>query len=715
MFQISGMHCQGCATRLEKLLKHTQGVLEVSVNFAAETCRVVYDPQQVSTEKLTELIQQGGFLVEVKENLLAKPPNASEVRVPVRLYLSWLCALPFFIHMLGMSLSIPELLLPYKVQFILSSFAQLYLAAPLYKGMFVSLRGGMANMDALVALGTSISWIFSVLVFLFNPHDTVHIYFETNVMLIAFIGLGRYIETRTKHRSLNQLNNLLALFPTKARVYRDNTWQLIERNQLKIGDLVRVNIGEKLISDGEIISGDVVLNESHLTGESLPVEKKVGDKVLAGSIVLEGSCTYKTSALNEKTHLGDMIKALSEAQSTKAPIARIADQVAAIFVPLIVVVALLTFLGNIWLGVDWIQGLIRAVSVLVIACPCALGLATPAAIMVGMGLGSKHGIWFKNAEILEAAAGIDTIVFDKTGTFTEGTLTPMETWVAPGIDLKNSQLLELAASIEQYGNHPLAKGLVEEVKRQQLTLRQATSIKNVLGLGIEGEIEGVGQLKVGQPDYTGVELPESLSSSWNIFSVVTVAANRQPLGAIALADPLKEGSERAVEWLDAHGIETYIMSGDKQAVADYIAAKVNIPKTRTMGQMQPRDKATAIENLLQQERKVAMVGDGVNDAPALAKATVSMSMGNGSDIANQTASIVLLQHSILGVTRALQIAQSTVRNIRQNLFFAFLYNAVGVPIAAFGLLTPTLAGLAMSLSSISVLVNALRLKAKKFS
>ena len=558
-------------------------------------------------------------------------------------------------------------------------------------------------------------YLYSVYMLFFSPHAAhgmAHVYFEAGVMVIGFVSLGKFLEHRTKKSSLNSLGLLLKLTPTQVNVQRDGEWKQLPIDQVQIGDLIRANHGERIAADGIIESGSGWADESHLTGESNPEEKKAGGKVLAGALMTEGSVVYRATQLGSQTLLGDMMNALSEAQGSKAPIARVADKAAAVFVPAVVGIALLTFIAT-WLGKgDWTVALMHAVAVLVIACPCALGLATPAAIMVGMGKAVKHGIWFKDAAAMEEAAHVDAVVLDKTGTLTEGRPQVAAVYCVPDSGFDEDDLYRIAAAVEQNAAHPLARTIVSAAQARGLKIPAAQNAQTVVGAGITAEVEGVGLVKAGKLDFAELKLPENLSDNvWRIASIVAVSANGKPIGAFALADALKADTAEAIGRLKKHGIDVYIMSGDNQGTVEYVAKQLGI--AHAFGNMSPRDKAAEVQKLKAAGKTVAMVGDGINDAPALAAANVSFAMKGGADVAEHTASATLMQHSVNQLADALLVSQATLKNIKQNLFFAFFYNILGIPLAALGFLNPVIAGAAMAASSVSVLGNALRLKRVK--
>ncbi|CWW70969.1 heavy metal translocating P-type ATPase [Haemophilus influenzae] len=709
--QIGGMTCQSCANRIEKVLNKKPFVQQAGVNFAVEEAQVVFDATQASETQIIEIIHKTGFSAHIKQaNELPIEENTS---IPWRLIILWIINIPFLIGMLGMMSGSHHLMLPPIWQFALASIVQLWLAIPFYRGAIGSIRGGLANMDVLVSTGTLTIYLYSAFMLFYHAdHAMGHVYFEASVMVIGFVSLGKFLEDRTKKHSLNSLSMLLQLTPKKVTVLRNEKWTEIALDQVNIGEIIRANQGERIAADGIIESGNGWCDESHLTGESRPEEKQKGGKVLAGAMVTEGSIIYRANQLGSQTLLGDMMNALSDAQGSKAPIARFADKVASVFVPVVLVISLVTFALTYILTNDSVSSLIHAVSVLVIACPCALGLATPAAIMVGLGKAVNAGVWFKDAAAMEETAHVDTVVLDKTGTLTKGELEISALWQPQSAVYSEDDLYRFAAAVERQANHPIAKAIVQAAEQKMLEIPTALFSKMEVGQGIQAELEQVGTIKVGKPDYCGLILPKNLEDIWQIASIVAVSINDEPIGAFALTDTLKNDSLHAIQRLQQQNIDVVIMSGDQQSVVDYIAKQLGIKKA--FGGLSPRDKAEQIQKLKAQGHIVAMVGDGINDAPALAAANVSFAMKSGSDIAEQTASATLMQHSVNQLVDALFIAIATLKNIKQNLFFALIYNILGIPLAAFGFLSPIIAGAAMALSSISVLMNALRLKKVRF-
>ena len=713
-FQIEGMTCQACASRIEKVLNKKDFVAEAGVNFANEEAQVVFDADKVSVQDIATIIEKTGFSAKEKTDSL--PPPEETAHVSWRLWLLLAINIPFLIGMAGMMVGQHDWMLPPVWQFALASVVQLWLAVPFYKSAWASIKGGLANMDVLVTIGTVSIYLYSVYM-LFHHRamghsGMAHVYFEAGVMVIGFVSLGKFLEHRTKKSSLNSLGLLLKLTPTQVNVQREGEWKQLPIDQVQIGDLIRANHGERIAADGIIESGSGWADESHLTGESNPEEKKAGGKVLAGALMTEGSVVYRATQLGSQTLLGDMMNALSEAQGSKAPIARVADKAAAMFVPTVVGIALLTFIATWLVKGNWTVALMHAVAVLVIACPCALGLATPAAIMVGMGKAVKHGIWFKDAAAMEEAAHVDAVVLDKTGTLTEGRPQVAAVYCVPDSGFDEDDLYRIAAAVEQNAAHPLARAIVSAAQARGLEIPAAQNAQTVVGAGITAEVEGAGLVKAGKLDFAELRLPENLSDDvWRIASIVAVSANGKPIGAFALADALKTDTAEAIGRLKKHGIDVYIMSGDNQGTVEYVAKQLGI--AHAFGNMSPRDKAAEVQKLKAAGKTVAMVGDGINDAPALAAANVSFAMKGGADVAEHTASATLMQHSVNQLADALLVSQATLKNIKQNLFFAFFYNILGIPLAALGFLNPVIAGAAMAASSVSVLSNALRLKRVK--
>lgn len=710
---IDGMTCQACANRIEKVLAKKTAIVQANVNFANETAQIVYENQQTNVDEIIQWIEQAGFGSKLL-NKTALFSRMEKEKVPVSLIIVWVLLMPFLWGMLVMLLGKHHLMPPIWLQFLLATVVQFGVALPFYQGAWASIKGKLANMDVLIVLGTLTIWLYSTYVWLVLKQ--VDVYFETSVMVIAFIKLGKYLENSTKKHSLNGINLLLALTPDVVMIKTTNgRWQQSKLVDVKPNDILLANAGSRIATDGVVLVGDGWCDESHLTGESVPLRKKVGSTVLAGAMVENGSFEYQVTATGEQTQLGDMVQALHDAQGSKANIARLADKVAGVFVPVVVAIALITFIGNYLILKDMATALLRAVSVLVIACPCALGLATPTAIMAGMGLAVRHGVWFKDAQALENTGSVNTVVFDKTGTITAGKPQVVAYHLMDRC-LNDNDVLNLVASVEVHANHPLATTLVAFANDYFASLQQTVDflpvyqVQHELGQGVSAMLDNYGLIKIGSPAFAQVSLPDDvrqMDSVWDVASLVAVSINHVPLAIFALADNLKPESQTVIQQLQQRQIASVIMSGDRQSVVEYIGNQLNI--TQLFSQQSPREKAEKIEQLQQSGNVVAMVGDGVNDTPAMATARVSFAVAQGTDIAKHSASARLMGHSLTQVVVAIHIAQATLLNIKQNLFFAFIYNALGIPLAMFGWLNPMVAGGAMALSSISVLLNALRL------
>jgi Cu+-exporting ATPase len=725
---IDGMSCQACASRIEKVLNKKPSVYDVNVNFAGETANVDYDPAQTTPEQITEWVNKTGFVANLQaaDSLFSQTDEDTATQYPWRLIGLWICLLPFLVGMAGMLIGQGMAWMPpIWIQFVLATVVQFGFALPFYKSAWASIKGGLANMDVLVVIGTVTIWAYSTYLWLThgdgslnsllqNSHAGGHgannspaVYFEAGVMVIAFVRTGKYLEERTKKHSLNSIDLLLSLTPDAVEQQQPNgDFHNVALKDVQVGDILRAKQGSRVATDGTVIDGSGWCVESHLTGESVPLKKEVGDGLLAGALVENGSLLYRVSAKGSDTKLGDMVKALSDAQGSKANLARLADRVTAVFVPVVVAIALVTFAVTWWLTGMVDTALMHAVSVLVIACPCALGLATPAAIMAGMGVAARHGVWFKDAQSLEAAGNIDTVVLDKTGTLTIGKPSIVD-HVMVDKSLAVDDVLQIAASVEAHASHPLATALINTAAERHLPLLNVSDISVVKGAGIQANIEGLGLIKVGTAEFANLTLPKFMPKVWQIASTVAISVNDEALGAFALADDLKADTPQAITALQEAGIEVILMSGDKQSVVDHVAGQLEIKQA--YGKMSPRDKASQIALLQTAGHKVAMAGDGVNDAPAMATADASFAMFEGTDVAQHSASARLMGESLMHIDAAQKIAQATLRNIKQNLFFAFIYNCLGIPLAALGFLNPMIAAAAMALSSISVLMNALRL------
>lgn len=711
---IGGMSCAGCVARVERALKQVPGVQEVTVNLVTGSASVRTDPGAVPMQ-LVEAVERIGYTAQLAppEQPASPPSEQSERQLQTlrrRLVASVLLTLPVFL--MSMAVHHP----PYPLQLLLLALTtpvQFVIGASYYVKAWQALRARSANMELLIVLGTTAAYLYSLAATFWLGGA---VYYETAAVIITLITLGKYLEERAKGRARQAVERLMRLAPQEATRLRDGGEERIPASAVQVGDLLRVRSGEAIPVDGEVVEGFASVDESMLTGESVPVEKQPGAPVSAGTLNTDGMLVIRARRVGEETTLAQIVRAVQRAQETKAPVQRLADAVAAVFVPVVLGIALVTF-GVWWLVLQasWTEAMIHAVGVLVIACPCALGLATPTAVLVGTGRGAELGILFKEAETLERARQVDTVVLDKTGTLTRGVphVHHAEAWNGVG----ETQLLRLAGGAEAGSTHPFGQALVRYAREQGVALPAPDEFRAIPGGGVAAKLEAH-RVLVGSPrliEAEGVSLPallrrrmEALQSEG--YTTVLVAVDGRVGGLFALRDEPHPGAREAVAHLQAMGLEVWMITGDQRVVAEAIAREVGIPSERVLAETTPQGKAAAVAALQQQGRTVAFVGDGINDAPALAQADVGIAMGEGTDVALESASIALLGSDLRGVATALRLARATVRTIRQNLFFAFVYNVMGIPLAAIGYLSPMLAALAMSLSSVSVVTNALRLR-----
>lgn len=702
-FAIGGMTCAACSARLEKVLNRLPGV-EASVNLASERAQVRLGNGS-DEAAVVAATARAGFTAMVADSRTREAEKArkeaayqAEMR---RFGIAVALTLPLvgqMLFMFGGGHGHAEL--PRWLQFVLATPVQFWIGWRFYDGAFKALRGGGANMDVLVALGTSMAWSFSALVTVFGFDQ--HVYFEAGAAVITLVLLGKLLEARAKARTSEAIEALIRLQPRTARLERDGQLIEVPVEALMPGDVFIVRPGEAMPVDGEVIGGESRVNEAMLTGESMPVKKHPGDQVFAATANGEGMLRCRATGVGEHTLLAGIIRLVGEAQGSKAPVQRLADRISAVFVPAVCAVALATLAGW-WLhsGV-FAEALVNAVAVLVIACPCALGLATPTAIMVGTGQGAKAGILVKNAEALEKAEKISVLALDKTGTLTLGE--PQVTDVIPRA-LGADEALRLAAALEQGSEHPLARAVL--AKAGGLPPPAVEGFAARPGQGVEGRVEGRA-LRLGSPAWIGADDGDIARLQGEGKTVVALAEGDQVLALIAIADPLRPTSRDAVARLKAKGIRLVMLTGDNPATAAAIAREAGIDECRAG--VLPGDKAAAVAELKTGGRKVAMVGDGINDAPALAAADVSFAIGAGSDAAIEAADLTLIRNDLAGVAEAIDLSAATLGKIRQNLFFAFIYNVLGIPLAAMGMLNPVIAGGAMALSSVSVVSNSLLLR-----
>ena len=733
---ITGMTCAACAARIEKVLQRTPGVT-ASVNLATETAQVQWTPGASTTEQVIATVERVGYGATVRvEHVDPAPARAAALRAEGRqLLIAALFTLPLMIEMVGMLGGEHVEILPRWLQWLLATPVQFWIGARFYRGAWHSLRSGGANMDVLVALGTSMAYGLSAVVTLLGLHHQ-HVYFEASAAIITLVVLGKWLEARAKGKTAGAIASLLALQPKTARIEVDGELRDVPIGQLKVGDRVIVRDGEAIPVDGEVIAGHASIDESMLTGESLPVEKSAGAKVYAATRNLRGSLTCKALRVGGQTQLAEIVRLVEAAQGSKAPIQRLADRISGVFVPVVLAISVLTFLASLAFGLDGTTSLVHAVAVLVIACPCALGLATPTAVMVGIGRGAQHGILFRDAAALERAQHTQVLVVDKTGTLTRGQPEVVDTVVFG--DTTTAQLLQWAASLEQGSTHPLANAVLLAAQQAEVRALPVHGFNTIAGQGVEARIDGVGHVRVGVAAWAATDvrgtppvvaddttqqavaggslsatLPAAQQTALAAFgdrglSLVAVSVDGTLRGLLGITDALRPTSAAAVAALQALHVKVVMLTGDQAGAAARIAEQCGIDEVHAG--LLPADKAAYVTRLRDAGTVVAMVGDGINDAPALAAAEVSFAMGAGSDVAIDAADVTLMHSDLMAVVDAIALSRATLRKIRQNLFFAFVYNVLGIPLAAFGLLNPVIAGAAMAMSSVSVISNSLLLK-----
>jgi Cu+-exporting ATPase len=719
-----GMTCASCANRIEKTLQNLTGVRNASVNFAAEKAYVDFDPGKTDILDMIKAVEDAGYHAEVADSESIdkeKEIRQREIKkLKITFIISVLLSFPLFMAMVTALFKIP-------VPFLHSPWFQLAIATPVqfiigwrfYKKSYHSLKAKSPGMDVLVAMGTSAAYFFSIYNGFFKqiPGGThPELYFEASAIIITLILLGKYLEAVAKGKTSEAIKKLIGLQPKHARVVRDGKEADIPIANVIVGDTIQVRPGERIAVDGEVIEGNSAVDESMLTGESIPVEKQPGDVVIGGTINKNGSLTFIATKVGKDTVLAQIIKVVEEAQGSKAPIQKLADKVAGVFVPVVLLIAVLTFLTWMFIIGNTTMAVISAVSVLVIACPCALGLATPTAIMVGTGKGAENGILIKSAESLETAYKINAVIFDKTGTVTKGE--PAVTDIIPveGVNINTIELLTFTAGAEKRSEHPLAAAIVQKANEEALELNNPTDFTAVPGKGVLAVLQNkttlVGTQELMKEYYIDAHgLDETVQNlEMEGKTVMYVAINHVFSGVIAVADTVKDDSKEAIHQLHALGIETYMVTGDNQRTAEAIGNQVGIEKTHILAHVLPEQKANEVKKLQDRGCIVAMVGDGINDAPALAAANIGVAVGTGTDIAIETGDITLMKGNLSTLSSAIKLSNKTMVKIKQNLFWAFIYNTIGIPFASFGLLSPIIAGAAMAFSSVSVVSNSLSLK-----
>ncbi len=722
---LGGLHCAACVARVGKALSSVPGVIQVQVNLATRQAKVAYDPQQAGLEALKQAVIQAGYQVEGLFRGSARPALDPELETRLfRRRFLWALALSLPVFLAAMVPSIAALLRltplqNQQLQFFFATPVLLVCGWPFLKGALKAARHLAANMDTLVTLGTTAAYVYSARVtFAVTPAigsgQVPAVYYDTTAMIITIILLGRWLEALSRGRASQAIRRLFAMAPPLATVLRDGQEAKIPVEMVAVGDLVVVRPGERLPVDGQVVEGASSVDESMLTGESLPVAKEPGSEVWAATINQDGHLVYRATRVGEATVLSQIIRLVDEAQSSKAPIERLADRVAGIFVPVVMVIAALTFSGWLFLAqpTSLAQAMINAVAVLIIACPCAMGLATPTAIMVGSGRGAELGILIRGGEPLERAYRLTTVVFDKTGTLTLGKPQVTDIWAWNG--WKEVQVLTYAASLEEKSEHPLAAAIYQAAQQKKLRLLPVTGFQAVPGLGVKATIQGqevlLGNLtfmiRSGVPHLDLARYQEQLAAFGK--TAVFLAVDGFPQGLIAVADTIKPQARETVEALREMGLRIHLLSGDSKLAAQAVADQVSI--RRVIANVLPAEKSRAIAELQAKGEVVAMVGDGINDAPALAQADVGIALGTGADVALEAADLTLIRDDLRLIPQAILLSRRMMRTIRQNLFWAFIYNVVAIPLAAFGLLSPAVAAAAMGLSSVSVVTNSLRLR-----
>jgi Cu+-exporting ATPase len=711
---IRGMTCASCAGRVERALNKVPGVSAASVNLASERARVEL-LEGTDPAALIAAVEQAGYSASLLDAAPRTDPQAALRRERLAVVLALLLAAPLVLPMFAEWAGLHWMLPPW-VQFLLATPVQFVLGARFYKAAWKAVRAGTGNMDLLVALGTSAGYGLSLYLWATAGHHAPHLYFEASAVVIALVLLGKYLESRAKRQTSAAIRALEALRPEHATRLVDGREEQVALAALRLGDLVVVRPGERFPVDGEVSEGRSQADEALISGESLPVAKAPGDKVTGGAINGEGRLVVRTTALGGETVLARIIRLVEDAQAAKAPIQKLVDRVSGVFVPTVLVIALVTLGGWLLAGAGVEQALINAVAVLVIACPCALGLATPAAIMAGTGVAARHGILIKDAEALELAHRVSVVAFDKTGTLTSGQ--PRVVHLA-AVGIEENELLRLAGALQQGSEHPLARAVLDAAGERDIRLPTLAASQALPGRGIRGEVEGRTLALGNQRLFDELALASDLqrqAGAWEaegrtLSWLIEQCEPPVVLGLLAFGDSLKEGAADAIAALRERGIESHLISGDNAGSAGAVGRALGID--RVHAQVLPADKAAHVADLKRGGATVAMVGDGINDAPALAAADVGIAMGGGTDVAMHAAGITLMRGDLRLVPAALAISRRTWSKIRQNLFWAFVYNLVGIPLAAFGLLNPMLAGAAMALSSVSVVSNALLLNTWK--
>lgn len=725
-FEITGMTCAACATRIEKGLKKMEGVAIANVNLALEKATIEFNPSEVTISDIITKVEKLGYGAHQKQDEKEQVDyREKHIKDQQRKFIfSAILSLPLLWTMVGhfsftSFLYVPDFLMNPWIQMILATPVQFFIGKQFYVGAYKSLRNGSANMDVLVAMGTSAAYFYSVYqaIVTAGTHHGPHLYFETSAVLITLILLGKLFEAKAKGRSSEAIKKLMGLQAKTAIVVRDGIEKEVPLEEVIIGDIILVKPGEKIPVDGEVIEGTSAVDESMLTGESLPVDKKSGDVLYGSTINKNGFIKMTATKVGRDTALAQIIKVVEDAQGSKAPIQRMADQISGIFVPIVVGIAIFTFL--VW--IMWVQpgeitpALEVLIAILVIACPCALGLATPTSIMAGSGRAAEFGVLFKGGEHLEQTQSIDTVVVDKTGTVTHGKPVLTDVFVAEGQN--EEKFLSLIGAAEKQSEHPLAQAIVQGIQDKGIELGSIQYFEAIPGYGVQATVSGqgviVGTRKLMQQYGIDIQsvFPAMEELERNGKTAMLAGINGEYAGLVAVADTIKDTSQEAIHRLQEMGIKVIMMTGDNERTAQAIGKEVGVDSV--IAEVLPEGKAEEVKKLKEQGKKVAMVGDGINDAPALATADIGMAIGTGTDVAMEAADITLIRGDLNSIADAIIMSRKTMRNIKQNLFWAFAYNTIGIPIAAIGLLAPWVAGAAMAFSSVSVVLNALRLQRVK--
>jgi P-type Cu+ transporter len=712
---IKGMTCASCVNRIERTLKKDVGVLSASVNLATEKAKIDYEDTLLDASKLISLVAKAGYEANLPNNKKNFDKKDLLKKEKFLIIISSLLTLPLVLPMMLEPFGI-NLMPPPWVQLLLATPVQFYIGSRFYNSGWEAIKAKTGNMELLVAIGTSAAYGLSVYLLLKNmthsEYYMPHLYFESSAVIITLVLLGKYLEARAKQQTSAAISSLQKLQPTMARVQKDGKEIELNIDGLKIKDIVIIKPGERIPVDGEIIKGSTQIDESLITGESLPIDKIENDLVVGGSINGDGLILVEVTALGTETMLSRIIRMVEDAQAIKAPIQRLVDKVSAYFVPAVIVVSVLTIALTGFLTGNWEVGIINGVAVLVIACPCALGLATPTSIMVGTGVAARAGILIKDAEALEVTHSVTTVAFDKTGTLTEGRPS-LANLVA--FTKSKDEILTILASIQAGSEHPLAKAILDEAKVKKINFTQAISIKAIAGKGLQAEVNGVkyflGSKKFlidfGVYDEKILSIAQEREKLGETVSFLLDVDDKKILSIFSFKDSIKSSAIKTIEGLKSIGIKTVMLTGDNTGSAALVAKKLGIDYVRA--EVLPQDKAAIIQELKANGEIVAMVGDGINDAPALAAAHVGIAMSTGTDVAMHSAGITLMRGNPLLIPDAISVSRRTYNKIKQNLFWAFIYNVIGIPLAAFGYLSPVLAGTAMAFSSVSVVANSLLL------